>query len=117
MRIKTEPEDVEDVEGFVPTEPENMEGFVPDGRQWTLTQGCTYRAVISLGFFERLVGNDYIAGMFQKNGFMNVSVTGSGSNRTVTGTWAGSNVTVPLDSHITSVTLLHSPQTNPVSNT
>jgi hypothetical protein len=53
-----------------------------------LTYGKKYRAAIHLGMFEAVASNDTIKAKLAEAGFMGVTVTGSGRDRSAEGTWA-----------------------------
>ena len=64
--------------------------------EFTVKQGKRYKAQILLGFFQQVASNEMIAGMFQKAGFANVLVTGSGVVRYAEGQWSGADATAEM---------------------
>lgn len=69
-----------------------------------LVQGQSYQATISLGTLEAMAAsNDMIAGKLRGAGFTGVSVTGSGSTRSASGTWSKATGDFPLPSQVTRV--------------
>lgn len=65
-----------------------------------LYAGHRYSAAIRLGFFERLISNDTIAGKLMDAGFVRVSVVGSGRDRVATATWFKPDQDVDLPDQI-----------------
>ena len=72
--------------------------------KFTVKQGKRYKAQISLGFFEQVASNEMIAGMFEKAGFADVTVTGSGAVRYGEARWAGADAAAEMPSQIVSAT-------------
>lgn len=62
--------------------------------------GKRYRARITLGFFERMAGNETIAGKLENAGFTRVQVVGDGAERWAFGTWAGPSQRVELPGQV-----------------
>jgi hypothetical protein len=62
-----------------------------------------YKAEVELGFVDKFATNEQVAAKFKSVGFTNVVSTGSGKNRTVTGTWSGESKIVELPKQITTV--------------
>lgn len=73
---------------------------------FTVQKGKRYRAIITLSWSESFVGNDYIAGQFKSVGFADVTVVGSGTQRTAEGRWTLADTTAEIDPHIKQITLL-----------
>ncbi|HJU31757.1 MAG TPA: hypothetical protein VJ740_09885 [Hyphomicrobiaceae bacterium] len=71
---------------------------------FTVRNGRRYRATISLGWLERLAGNDVIAAKLRDAGFRDVRVSGSGATRLAEATWPGEEVTGQMPSQITEIT-------------
>jgi hypothetical protein len=74
-------------------------------------QGKRYKAQISLGIFEQIASNEMIAGLFEKAGFSDVTVTGSGAIRHAEGLWAGADATAEMPPQIISATEIVEPST------
>jgi hypothetical protein len=55
--------------------------------KFTVRKGRRYRATIKLTGLKRLASNETIAGVFEKVGFAEVRVEGSGGTRYATGLW------------------------------
>ena len=53
----------------------------PEMATYTVRQGKRYRAILALGFLERLASNEMIAKKLREAGFTEVTVSGSGANR------------------------------------
>jgi hypothetical protein len=68
-----------------------------------LEKDVRYRAIIKLGFFEKIATNETILDELQEYGFVEVTVWGSDSDRTAEGRWPGDTRDVGLPSQITSV--------------
>src|SRR5262245_14650179 len=71
---------------------------------FTVRQGKRYRATISLGWLERLAGNDTIAGKLREAGFSEIKVEGAGATRHAEARWPGPDTTGEMPSQITDVT-------------
>ena len=71
---------------------------------FTAHQGKRYRATITLGFFQGLFGNDKVPGKFEKVGFTEVEVLGSGRNGLGRGLWPHADASAEVPPEITSVT-------------
>lgn len=71
-------------------------------KAFTVKKGMRYRADISLGFLEQMASNDMIAGMLQKAGFSDVSVSGSGGARRAEATWPSKDTTADMPAQIVS---------------
>ena len=74
--------------------------------KYSVTTGTHYRAAIALGFFEKFASNDMIAGKLRDAGFVDVVVTGSGSERVATGEWSGAPQAADLPDQITRVDVI-----------
>lgn len=74
--------------------------------KWTLTKGTRYRATLNLGYFESYAGNETIGSRFVGGGFKDVTVTGSDKVRIIEGTWGLDDKVIPLDAHISNVTIV-----------
>jgi hypothetical protein len=70
---------------------------------FTVQQGKRYRATISLGFIERLAGNETIADRLRQAGFAEVRVSGTGATRYAEGLWASADATAEMPAQIASV--------------
>ena len=71
---------------------------------FTLQQGHRYEATITLGIFERWIGNDALQAKLQAPGaFQDVIVTGDGGLRFIKGTWSGPDEQVKVDPHLSSI--------------
>lgn len=72
---------------------------------FTVKHGTTYKAQLTLSWFESFASDDMIASKFEALGFKDVVVSGDGETRYAQGIWLGPDETVPLtDEHIVSVT-------------
>ena len=71
--------------------------------KFTATPHRRYRAQIRLGVFEQVVSNDGLRVRFEAVGLRNVTVTGSGRERTAVGDWLGDEAVVDLPSQIAAV--------------
>jgi hypothetical protein len=69
----------------------------------TIRQNKRYMAEIKLNFVERIASNATIAERLRNVGFVDVTVSGSGSDRIAEGTWPLSDATVELPTQIKSV--------------
>ena len=72
--------------------------------EFTIRSGRRYRAMISLGWLERLAGNDVVADKLRDAGFSDVRVSGSGGTRLAEATWPGADVTGQIPSQISEIT-------------
>ena len=70
---------------------------------FTVRQGKRYRAILSLGFLDRLASNDMIANKLRGAGFTEVSVSGSGGTRVAEGVWQGPDATAEMPSQVINV--------------
>ena len=70
---------------------------------FTVRQGQRYRAILSLGFLERLASNDMIGKKLSDAGFAEVSVSGSGASRVAEALWPGPDTTATMPSQIINV--------------
>jgi hypothetical protein len=70
---------------------------------FTVRQGKRYRATISLGWLERLAGNDAVAEKLRAAGFSEVSVSGSGAVRVAEALWPGADATGEMPTQISEV--------------
>jgi hypothetical protein len=70
---------------------------------FTVEQGKRYRATLTLGFLERLAGNEVIADRMRAAGFSEVSVSGSGATRVAEATWAKPDTTGEMPAQVTEV--------------
>lgn len=68
-----------------------------------LEHGKTYRAEISLGFFEGIASNDVIAVKLTEAGFGEVVVSGTGRKRVAQGVWMGRPQEAELPKQVTRV--------------
>lgn len=66
----------------------------------TLEKNAKYQATISLNFIEQIADNNFIAKKLIDEGFTNVTVTGSGAQREVTGVWSKENLTGPAPAKV-----------------
>jgi hypothetical protein len=83
-------------DGTSPIECKNMASF-------TVRQGRRYRAIITLGWLERWVGNATIASELAKAGFAEVAVTGSGGTRVAEAVWPGADATSEMPPQVSEV--------------
>ena len=70
---------------------------------FTVRQGKRYRATITLGWLERLAGNDIVAERLRAAGFSEVTVSGSGGLRVAEALWAGPDTTGEMPAQVTEV--------------
>ena len=70
---------------------------------FTVHQGRRYRAEISLGFFERIVGNETIESRLREAGFTEVRVEGSGATRYAEALWPGPDTTAEMPTQVASI--------------
>jgi hypothetical protein len=70
---------------------------------FTVRQGQRYRAIITLGWLERWVGNDAIASKLEKAGFAEVAVAGSGGTRVAEAVWPGEDATSEMPPQVSEV--------------
>jgi hypothetical protein len=70
---------------------------------FTVHQGKRYRAVVTLGWLERWVGNATIASKLEEAGFAEVVVTGSGGTRIAEAVWPGADVTGEMPPQVSEV--------------
>ena len=70
---------------------------------FTVQQGKRYRATITLGWLERLAGNETIAEKLRAAGFSEVSVSGSGGTRVAEALWAVPDLTGEMPAQVTQV--------------
>ena len=70
---------------------------------FTVKQGKRYRATITLGWLERLAGNETIAEKLRAAGFSEVSVSGSGRTRTAEAVWTGPDASGDMPAQVTEV--------------
>jgi len=70
---------------------------------FTVQQGKRYRATITLGWLERLAGNETIAERLRAAGFSEVSVSGNGGTRVAEALWAGPDSTGEMPAQVTQV--------------
>lgn len=70
---------------------------------FTVRQGKRYRAIITLGFFERWASNEMIAERLRAAGFAEVTVMGSGGTRAAEAVWPGPDTTGDMPSQISEV--------------
>lgn len=68
-----------------------------------LIKGVAYSADISLNFIQRLASNEQVAAEFEKMGFINVTVSGSGKSRQVQGIWNGAEMEFSGDKRISNI--------------
>lgn len=62
----------------------------------TLTTNKRYQGTITLSGLKLIATNNRVKEELEKYGFTNVHVTGSGKERTASGTWFGKNLTGEL---------------------
>ena len=63
---------------------------------FTVRKGRRYRATIKLTGLKRLASNETIAGVFEKVGFAEVRVEGSGGTRYATSLWPKADATADI---------------------
>jgi len=71
---------------------------------FTVRQGKRYRATVTLGFFEGIASNEFIAEKLTDAGFTDVKVTGTGGTRHAEALWPLPDRTAELDPHLSEVT-------------
>jgi hypothetical protein len=71
--------------------------------EFTVRKGKRYRASIRLGLLEQIADNRLIATRLEQAGFSDVTVSGSGANRTAEGLWANEDASAPLPGQVHSV--------------
>ncbi|MBI1651290.1 hypothetical protein [Hyphomicrobium sulfonivorans] len=70
---------------------------------FTVRQGCRYRATLTLGMLESLASNTMIASKLEDAGFAEVSVEGQGSVRQATALWPNGDTSAAMPKQVTSV--------------
>jgi hypothetical protein len=70
---------------------------------FTVRQGKRYRAILALGFLERLASNEMIAAKLRDAGFAEVIVSGSGADRVAEGLWPGADATAEMPPQVINV--------------
>jgi len=70
---------------------------------FTVRQGRRYQATISLSWWEQLASNDMIAKQLIDAGFTDVTVTGSGQQRSAEAVWPGMDATAEIPSQVAAV--------------
>jgi hypothetical protein len=70
---------------------------------FTVRQGKRYRAILSLGFLERIASNDMIGKKLTDAGFADVSVSGKGATRVAEGSWLGPDASATMPSQVVNV--------------
>lgn len=74
--------------------------------EFTLQKGKRYRATITLGFVERLAGNEVIAEKFMTAGFIDVRVAGKGGTRVAEGTWNADDARPTYPAQISDISIV-----------
>ena len=74
-----------------------------EAARFTLVQGKSYRATITLTGFETWAGNDLIAANLKEAGFQNIKISGEGSKRCGEGRWARATTSAPVDAHLSEI--------------
>ena len=70
---------------------------------FTVRQGKRYRAILSLGFLERLASNDVVAKKLSDAGFTDVVVSGSGATRVAEALWPEADATAKMPSQVINI--------------
>lgn len=70
---------------------------------FTVQRGKRYRAIITLGWLERLAGNEVIAEKLCSAGFSDVRVSGSGALREAEALWTRPDATSEMPAQITTI--------------
>ena len=70
---------------------------------FTVRKGRRYWAEITLGFIERLAGNDRVAHEISKAGFTEVRVRGTGRRREATALWPLEDLTAEVPARISDI--------------
>lgn len=68
--------------------------------QFTVEPNKSYWAKLRLTGFQTMATNGMISDKFEKLGFTNINVKGSGEVRVASGTWTGGNETVDLPQQV-----------------
>jgi hypothetical protein len=71
--------------------------------EFTVRKGKRYQASIRLGLLEQIADNRLIASKLEQAGFSDVSVSGSGTNRTAEALWPNEDASAPLPAQVHSV--------------
>lgn len=74
--------------------------------EFNLRKGTRYRAIVNLGFVERLAGNETVAEKFRAAGFSDVHVTGEGGTRYVEGIWNSDDQRADYPAQISDVSVV-----------
>jgi hypothetical protein len=80
-----------------------------DMATFTVRQGKSYAATISLGPLERFATNEMIADKLQSAGFSQIRVWGTGSTRHAEACWHGADATADLPRQIVQVAEIGAP--------
>lgn len=75
-----------------------------EAAKFTLVQGKSYRATITLTGFETWAGNDMIADKLKEVGFQNIKISGEGAKRRGEGRWARATTSAEVDAHLSEIT-------------
>lgn len=70
---------------------------------FTVRQGCRYRATLTLGMLESLASNDMIASKLEDAGFSEVTVEGQGSVRHASALWPNGDTSAAMPKQVASV--------------
>jgi hypothetical protein len=70
---------------------------------FTVRQGKRYRAILSLGFLERLASNEMVAKKLSEAGFTDVTVSGNGASRVAEGVWPAADATADMPPQVINV--------------
>lgn len=68
-----------------------------------LTKNTTYKAIVELGFIDKLASNEQVQKKFESVGFTNVVSEGSGRIRTVSGVWGKESQPATVPNQIKSI--------------
>lgn len=71
--------------------------------QLQLKKGSRYQAQIKLSGLQIIAPNSEVQRKFVELGFVNVTSTGTGADRTVMGMWSGTTMKIELPAQVTSV--------------
>ncbi len=74
--------------------------------EFTVENGKSYRATITLGLLQSVASNEMVADKLIEAGFTDVSVTGSGRTRIATARWENDTVTGAIPKEISDISVL-----------
>ena len=70
---------------------------------YTVRRASVYRATISLGWFQSVASNETVADKFREAGFAEVTVWGTGRQRTGTALWPKEDANAQIPDEITDI--------------